>query len=200
MRPGSRRRKPKENPSAAFESEIADVAVEALEVHAEARRCRAEFVRQRCAYTGAPEVTPGQKSWDVFVSAAHLARRYDVTPELFVAVVMERAAVDGFFWPNALGADRYVLPGIAGLRTRAHHRLGLYRAQLDRFTALLRFGPAASVLRAFGFEFVPLLRFIMARKYNEPAIAGSSRDAARHELLIHPEAHEAFGPLVKDLQ
>lgn len=199
MRAGSRRRKLKENPRAAFESSIADIEVEAPDVHAEALRCRDEFVKQRSAYTGSTSM-PGQKSWPVFVSAARVARQHGLTPELFVAAVMERAAVDGFFWPNALGADRYVTQGIGGLKARARYRLGLYRAQLDRFTALLRFGPAASILQAYGPEFVPLLRFIMACKYRVPALAGSSRDAARHELLIHPEAREAFGTLVEELR
>jgi len=172
----------------------------ASDLFGEAQRCRAEFVRQRAMYTNTTPVFPGAKSWPVFCRAAETAREHGLIPEIFVAVVMERAAADGFFWPHALGSDRYVTQGLAGIKVRAHHRLGLYRAQLDRFTALLMFGSAASILRAYGQEFVPLLRFVMATKFSVSDVADSSRDAACHELLIHPEAREAFGSLVEALQ
>lgn len=199
MRAGRRRHKTKADPGAAFQATTKENYGVPPEIYAAALRCRDEFVRQREAVTGQRSAVPGAKAWPVFCKTAEKAAHFSLLPEVFVAAVMERAVTDGFYWPNALGSDRYITQAIAGLRHRERYRLGLYRAQLDRFTTLLMFGPAASILEAYGLEFCPLLRFIMAQKYNVPAIAGSSRDAARHELLIHPVAREVFGTAIEDL-
>lgn len=193
MTPGRRRHKAKADPTAAFRENTKENYGVPLEIYAEAQRCRDEFVWQRSKFTSHSTAVPGPKAWPVFISAARKARELGLEPELFVAVVMEKAATDGFFWPNALGAERYVAQGVAGMDRRAVYRLGLYRAQLDRFTTMLRFGSAASVLRTYGPEFVPLLRFLMFKRFNILDIEGSSRDAARHELLIHPVGREVFG-------
>jgi hypothetical protein len=200
MRAGRRRHKAKADPAARFQETTKENYGVPLEIYTAASRCRDEFVRQRESVTGAPGGAPGAKAWPVFCKAAQKAQDLGLAPEVFVAAVMECAATDAFFWPNALGSDRYVTQAVACLRRREIYRLGLYRSQLDRFTALLRFGSAASVLQAYGPEFSPLLRFIMAQKFNVPAVAGSSRDAARHELLIHPVAAEAFGAAIEVLR
>ena len=193
MKAGRRRHRPKADPDAAFKDSSVDPEELPADVHAEALRCRAEYAWQCSEFTGSRPPNPGKKTWPTFVKAARAARARGLTPEIFVAAVLERAAVDGFFRPQALTSERYVNQGMGGLELRKRYRLGLYRAQLDRFTALLRFGPAASILQAFGPEFVPLLRYVMATRFNEPALAGSSRDVAYHELLIHPEGREVFG-------
>lgn len=148
------------------------------------------FVKERAAlYPGAPGCS---KQYDVhFIRAAHLVLGLKETPEVFVRRQFDYLQMTGAaLYPQAMGSPAVTKAARTSTLVEDKTDLLRYKLQVDRWATYAKVGSPEAILRTYGAEFSPLIRFVMETQYGLDTSA--DRAAARSEYWGSPIAQELF--------